>query len=410
MLSAGVLSVGVLSVGVLSQIASPFVGGDRSRTHRGRSRGDRPHRPAVPGWRRNDSVVLGAGVLTTLAAVTSRAVGVGPVTGFVVQAVALACLAALVSRTVEELGWHWSPAATGIVQATVGNLPELLFGVFALRAGLTGVVQAALVGSVLANVLLVLGFAFVLGGLRHGPQHFSAADARANVVLLLVAAAVVAVPSVAALAHTPAARHERVLSDVASVVLLAAYAAALWTSLRAGAVTGGRRARGELAPQAGPPVPREVWPVPLALGMLLGAAGVAALVSEWLVAELRPALAVLGMSQTFAGVVVVAIAGNAVEHVGGVALAARDRSDHALAVILQSPIQVLLGVFPLLVLLSPVVGGALTLAVPTLLLLGLGLGAVVTVAVVVDGESTWLEGICLMGLYAVLAAAAWWSA
>ncbi len=389
----------------------------------------------MAGWRRSDSVVLAVAVAATLAAVASRVAGIGAVSGFVVQAVALACLAALVSRTVEELGWHWSPAATGIVQATVGNLPELLFGVFALRAGLTGVVQAALVGSVLANVLLVLGLAFVVGGLRHGPQRFAAADARANVVLLLVAAAVVAVPSLTALAHTAAARHEQALSDVASAVLLVAYGAGLWTSLRAGRVVpaagragagltagaggGGDRPcpapTGSAGPIAGAvtaagPGARPAWPAPLAVALLVAAAGAAALVSEWLVAELRPALRVLGMSPTFAGVVVVAIAGNAVEHVGGVVLAAKDRTDHALAVILQSPIQVLLGVFPLLVLVSPALGGGLTLALPTLLLVGLGLGAIVTIAVVVDGESTWLEGLCLMGLYAVVAAAAWWHA
>ncbi|MDA8281198.1 MAG: sodium:proton exchanger [Actinomycetota bacterium] len=348
------------------------------------------------GWRRGDTVALAAAVAASLAATGAAASGMGAVGGFIVQATALACLAALVSRTVEQLGLRWSPAATGIVQATVGNLPELLFGIFALRAGLTSVVQAALVGSVLANVLLVLGLSFTVGGLRHGTQRFVAADARTSAVLLLVAASVVAVPSVTALAHTPAAAHEHALSDVASVVLLVAYAAALVASLRSSGGSGPRL------------VPEGAWPVSLALGVLVAGAGAATLVSEWLVSDLRPAIHLLGMSSTFAGVVVVAIAGNAVEHVGGVVLAAKDRTDHALAVILQSPIQVLLGVFPLLVLLGPVLGGGLTLALPTLLLIGLAVGSVVTVAVVVDGESTWLEGLCLMGLYIVVAAAAWW--
>lgn len=366
-----------------------------------------------PWWDRGDTVALGVGVAAVALAGSVRVAVGGSVAPFATAAVALAALAVVVGRGVQHLGARWTPKATGVLQATVGNLPELLFGLFALHAGLTGLVQAAMVGSVLANVLLVLGLACTVGGARFGPQRFDPAGARAVVVLLLVAAAVVAVPSATALAHTPTGGHERALSVVASVALLVAYAASLVAAppeTAAAGDTGGEAGTGPPGRPAGRrPAPPGTWPAPVAVAVLVGASLAAAVVSDWFVDSLRPALHALGFSSMFTGVVVVAIAGNAVENVGGVVLAARDRMDHAVAVILQSPAQVLLGVFPLLVLLSPALGGgALTLALPGLLLIGLVVAAVVAVAVVVDGESTLVEGLCLIGLYAVVGAAAWW--
>lgn len=369
-------------------------------------------RRAAGWWSPGDSATAGVAATLVAAAGVLRASGAGTVVPFVVSALALAALAVLVGRGIGHLGARWSPQATGVLQATVGNLPELLFGLFALRAGLGGIVQAAMVGSVLANVLLVLGTGCLVGGLRHGTQRFDATAARAMVVLLLVGAAIVAVPSVTALAHTAAAPHERALSMVAAAVLLVAYGASLvWTATGAGGGAPGTVSR--TAAGRGEAPDREaamahVWPLRVALVVLVGASLAAAVVSDWFVTELQPALRTLGFSSMFTGVVVVAIAGNAVEHVGGVVLAADDRMDHAVAVILESPVQVLLGVFPLLVMLSPALGGGLTLALSPLLLIGLGVSAVVAVAVVVDGESTWVEGICLVALYAVVAAASWW--
>lgn len=360
-----------------------------------------PHhqRPPERWWTDGDSVAVGAALLAVVAAGATRAAGAPAVAQFVVAASAIAALAVLVGRSVTHLGSRWSPRATAMLHATVGNVPELLFGLFALRAGDGRLVQAAMVGSVLANVLLVLGVACTVGGLRHGTQRFDAPSARAVVVLLLVAAGAVAVPSVTSLTHTSVARHEHALSTIASVVLLVVYLGSLLVG-SGGAGGPGGRDRAAL--------PAGAWPVAVATGVLVAASGAAALASDWFVATLHPALRTLGFSPTFTGVVVVAIAGNAVENVGGVVLAARNRMDHAVAVILQSPVQVLLGVFPLLVLVSPALGGGLTLALPALLLLGVLVGAVVAVAVVVDGESTWVEGLCLAGLYVVVAAAAWW--
>jgi Ca2+:H+ antiporter len=150
------------------------------------------------------------------------------------------------------------------------------------------------------------------------------------------------------------------------------------------------------------------WPVGLAVGVLAGAGVGAALVSDWFVDGLTPAIDALGISETFAGLVIVAIAGNAVENVVGVQLAARNQADYALSVILQSPLQIALVLAPVLVLAAPLVGASFTLVLSPLLIAVLVMAVFVTVLVVLDGESNWLEGATLVTLYVLIAAAFWW--
>ncbi len=361
-----------------------------------------------------------AGAAATLGAGLTRFLPSGRVLPFVVSAVALALLAALVGRCVDALGQRLGPGATGVVQSALGNLPELFFSVFALRAGLLDVVKATLVGSILANVVLVLGAAFLVGGIRHGTQRFPAEAARGIGLLLVLAVAILVVPSLTSALHTPAGNHEVALSDVAAVVLLAVFALALPASLGrrvANAPPVGSAGAGRApAPAAGPgrgPGQSSRQPAGVALGVpvagLAASSLAAALVSDWFVHSLGPAIGALHISQAFAGLVIVAIAGNAVENVVGIQLAARNQADYALSVILQSPLQIALVLIPVLVLASPLIGGpALTLALSPLLLVTLVLSALVAVLVVFDGESTWLEGACLVGLYVVVAAAFWW--
>lgn len=352
--------------------------------------------------RRGDRRLIAITAVLVAAAAVTHFVSSGRVAPFVVSGFALAALAALVGRSVDGMGDRLGSGATGVLQSALGNIPELLFGIFALRKGLVTVVQAAIVGSVLSNVLLVLGLAVIVGGLRNGTQRFAAEGPRITVLLLLLSVAILVVPTVTAHLHTPAASHEQALSNTAAVVLLAVFALALPMSLqRAG---GGNEDGAFAAAVEGPP-----WALSVAVGVLAGASVGAALVSDWFVAALTPALSALHISQAFAGLVIVAIAGNAVENVVGIQLAARNRMDYAMSVTLQSPVQVALAVAPLLVLLSPVIGGAtLSLVFPPLLVVALAITAVVAVVVVFDGESTWLEGVCLVGLYVVVATAFWW--
>ena len=368
------------------------------------------------GLGRGDWRLIGASAALTAASGITHYLPTGRVVPFLVSAFALAALAALVGRAVDGLGDRLGSGATGVVQSALGNIPELLFGIFALRKGLVTVVQAALVGSILSNVLLVLGLAIIVGGLRHGTQSFSAEGPRMVSILLLLSVAVLILPTVTAHLHLPAAGHERVLSDVASVVLLAVFVLAVPASLRRARSTPVIERPGSAGPSAenegsvaGTTEPRgRQWSLGWALAVLAASGGGAALVSDWFVTALTPALAVLHISQAFAGLVIVAIAGNAVENVVGIQLAARDRMDYALSVTLQSPVQIALAVVPILVLISPGLGGGLTLVFPPLLIVALAVTAVIAVIVVFDGESTWIEGACLVGLYVVVATAFWW--
>ena len=325
---------------------------------------------------------------------------------FVISAVALATLATLVGQATEQLGERLGPAATGILQSALGNLPELFVAIFALKKGLVAVVQAALVGLILGNSLLVLGLAFLVGGLRHGTQRFSSAAPRTIAILTLLSVAALAVPTLAHGLHTPADPHAEALSTICAVVLLAIFVASIPFSLSSDQALRPVAAESTTTVAA---AGSHVWPLWLAATMLAVAGVGAAFVSDWFVAALTPAMAALHLSQAFTGLVVVALAGNAVENVVGVQLAAANKPDYAISVILNSSLQVALGLIPVLVVLSLFLGGAhLTLVLPALLVAALGLAAVLSATIVYDGESTWLEGAALVGLYGIVAASFWW--
>ena len=289
--------------------------------------------------------------------------------------------------------------------------------------GLTTVVQATVVGSILANVALVLGLAFLVGGLRHGTQRFSGAAARTLGLNLLLAVAVLAVPSLTAHLHTPAAGHERALSVIAALVLLVAFGLSLLHTLKPhrpeqaetgpGSAPQGLPVAGAATadddPAAGGTAAAPPWPLWLAVAVLAVTGLLAALVSDWFVAALTPAMAALHISDAFAGLVIVAIAGNAVENVVGIQLAVKNRTEHTLEVVLQSPVQIAMFVAPVVLLLSPALGaGSFTLVLPPLLLVALLLSAALAVFITLDGESTWYEGVALIAVYVVIGAAFWW--
>lgn len=340
------------------------------------------------------------------------------VLAFVVSAVALATLASLVGRSVEALGDRLGPNATGVLQSALGNLPELFVILFALKAGLFGVVKATLVGSILANVLLVLGLAFVVGGLKHGSQRFVADDGRTLGLMLTLAVFILAVPTLTAALHTPAATHERTVSVVVSIVMLALFALSLPATLARGksdVVAGSGHthfpiaASAESSAAASKATQHGQWPLAMAIGMLALAGIGAAFVSEWFVAALEPAMAAAGINEVFAGLVIVAIAGNAVENVVGIQLAAKNQMDYGVQVILQSPIQVALTVAPIVCLAAGLLGQpGFDLVLSPLLLAAMMMSALVAVLVTFDGESNWFEGAVLIALYVAIATAFWW--
>lgn len=346
---------------------------------------------------RSDLVVLGGGALTVALAGFAHYGEWNSVAAFIVAAVAVTLLATLVGRSVEQLGDRFGPGATGVLQSALGNLPELFICIFALKAGLVDVVKAALVGSILANLLLVLGMAFLVGGLKHGTQRLDSERARTIAVLMLLSVAAMAIPSLAHGLHTPAIEHEKAFSIIVAIVLLVLFALSLPASLKRGSAVADPHAE----------APR--WPVALAIALLAVASALAAFVSDWFVDALEPAMDALDVSPVFAGLVIVAIAGNAIENIVGVQLAAKGQSEYAFAVILNSPIQISLVLAPALVLISVAFGlSTMTLVFSPLLVACLLLAVILATIITVDGESSWLEGAALIALYAVIATAFWW--
>jgi Ca2+:H+ antiporter len=285
------------------------------------------------------------------------------------------------------------------LQASLGNLPELFVGIFALRAGLAELVQAALIGSILGNALLVFGVALFLGGLKNGTQTFRSEPPKMIATLLIIAVAALMIPTLAKELHTPAEPHVNDLDIVCAIVLLVLLAANIYFSLKGDPAVSTQTAESGGAE----------WSLGLAIGVLAAAGAGAAFVSDWFVAALEPTMKVLGLSEAFTGLVIVAIAGNSIENLVGIQFAWRNQTDYAVSIMLNSSLQIALGLIPILVLLSFVLGGSiLTLVLPPLLLAALALAAVVNAFVVYDGESIWLEGLALIGLYCIIAASFWW--
>jgi len=217
--------------------------------------------------------------------------------------------------------------------------------------------------------------------------------------LMLLAVSALIIPTLAKTMHSPAEPYINRLDVVVAIILLVVFAASIYFSVKGDPSVATQESEMGLAE----------WSLGLTIGVLAGAGVGAAVVSDWFVEALQPAMKTLGISETFAGLVIVAIAGNAIENLIGIQLAWRNQADYAVSVILNSSLQIALGLFPILLLLSFVLGGAvLTFVLSPLLIVALLLAALVSAFVVFDGESIWLEGLALVGLYCIIAASFWW--
>src|SRR3954452_17935188 len=291
---------------------------------------------------RGQRVTLIVAVLATAGAALCHYGGAPSVLAFVVAGVALAALASIVSFATEQVGAKFGPAVTGFLQSTLGNLPELFIVLFALADGQVVVAQTSVVGSLFANALLVLGVVIVVGARQGGgTMRFRARLPQDTATLLLSACFVIALVALAVASHDEAAKHVTALSAVAAVCLLAIYAAWLIPYLRSDDAV-------EVAHES----PETHVPFGLSVTLLAVAGVGAAFASDWFVSALQPAIKTLGISQAFAGLVIVAIAGNAVENVVGVVLAAKGQSDLAISVVKNSVAQIAVFLYPVLVLAS----------------------------------------------------------
>ncbi|HEV3318940.1 MAG TPA: hypothetical protein VG053_04290 [Solirubrobacteraceae bacterium] len=346
---------------------------------------------------------------------------------FAVATLALAGLAWVVSFATEQLGERFGPGVTGMLQSTLGNLPELFVVIFALKAGELIVAQTAIVGSILANALLVLGLVIVIGARRapDGVMRFSPRLPRDTATLLQVTVFIIVLLGLSLAAHDPASHHVQTISAIGAVCLLVVYLAWVVPYLRSDVAPGaqdldrstaslpedaagdggegGAGVESQPADSGGARRQRRRLSLGLTLTLLLIAGGASAFVSDWFVNGLAPAIAVLNLSQAFAGLVIVAIAGNAVENVAGLVLAYKRRSDLAISVVKNSVAQIAAFLFPLLVLVSFALSTRLTFALAPVYIGALALTALTLSQVTGDGEAAEFEGWALVALYVILA-------
>jgi Ca2+:H+ antiporter len=332
------------------------------------------------------------GVLTVLAAVGRYASGIGHVLAFILAALALAAGAWIVSFSTEQVGQRLGPAATGLLQATLGNLPEFFVVVFALNAGQLIVAQTAILGSILVNALLVLGLVIVAGAWRAPDRimKFSPRLPNDTATLLLVTSFVILLVRLADSAHDPASHHIKTISIVSAVAILAAYCVWVPQYLKAQRAIGHEQGGARLA-------------TPVALALLIVAGVASAFVSDWFVHALTPTIHTLGISRSFAGLVIVATAGNAVEHAVGIVLAAKGQSELAVSVVKNSIAQVAAFLLPLLVLVSLLTSTTLTFAFAPVYVGALIATAVIVWQITTDGEATPFEGAALITMFVILA-------
>lgn len=315
---------------------------------------------------------------------------------FALATVALAGLAWVVSFATEQLGQRLGPGVTGLTQSTLGNLPELFVVIFALNAGELVVAQTAILGSLLANALLVLGLVIVVGSRAapDGVMRFRRRLPNDTATLLLVTVFIIVTVGLSLRTGDPASHHVKAISAVAAVCLLGVYISWVVPYVRADSADVGEEAR------AGRATPRVGTALTIAL-LVVGGIG-SAFVSDWFVKALAPAIVQLHLSQAFAGLVIVAVAGNAVENFAGLVLAHKGQSDLAISVVKNSVAQIAAFLFPALVLISLVLSTTLTFAVSPVYIGALALTSLLVWQVTGDGEAVAFEGWALASLYVIL--------
>jgi Ca2+:H+ antiporter len=330
--------------------------------------------------------------LTAAAGITRYAGGVPSTVAFATATLALAGLAWVVSFATEQVGERFGPTITGFMQATIGNLPEFFVVIFALNAGETVVAETAIVGSILVNALLVLGLVIIAGALHEprGVMRFNPRLPNDTATLLLMSTFIIVLIGLANLAHDPASHHTRTISIVGSVAILAVYGAWARQYLSSPDVPDEPVGKPRLPPRAA------------VILLVIGGVG-SAFVSDWFVHALQPTIQTLHISRAFAGLVIVAIAGNAVEHAVGIVLAAKGHAELAISVVKNSVSQIAAFLYPLLVLVSLLTKSSLTFALAPVYIGALFGTAVIVWQITGDGEATAFEGAALVASFVILA-------
>jgi len=335
--------------------------------------------------------------VSVVAIVLDWGFGADPTLVFVVAGIAILGLAWIIGLATERLGALSGPQVGGILNATFGNIAELIIAFFALREGLIEVVKASLTGSIIGNLLLVLGASVLVGGLRNGIQRFDARIAGSNAALLVVAAIGFFVPAI--FAFSAGSGEQGTITEesvLVSVFLIAGYVLSLVFSFTNSSRTLGGH---EPAAEHGGPA----WGRGVAVGVLLATAALLAVLSEILVGAIEPFIETFGLSTFFVGVILIPTIGNLAEHLVAVQLAWKNRIEFSMAVAYGSSLQVALFVGPVLVIVGALIGQPMDLVFHPLEVAAVAAAVGISALIAFDGESNWLEGALLMIVYIILA-------
>jgi Ca2+:H+ antiporter len=330
------------------------------------------------------ALVLATVGISIVTVILDWALGADPTVTFVMSAIAILGLAWLIGLSTERLGALTGPQVGGILNATFGNIAELIIAFFALQAGLI-------------DLLLVLGASVLFGGIRNGIQHFDPRVAGSNAALLVVAAIGFFVPAVFALSAGPGETGPIAEESLlVAVLLIVGYVLSLVFQFTNSSRTLGGH---EPAAEHGGPA----WSRTVAIVVLLAAAGLLAVLSEILVGSIEPFIETFGLSEIFVGVILIPTIGNLAEHLVAVQLAWKNRMEFSMAVAYGSSLQVALFVGPVLVILGAIMGQPMNLVFAPLEIVAVGAAVGISALIALDGESNWLEGALLVIVYVILA-------
>jgi Ca2+:H+ antiporter len=321
-----------------------------------------------------------------------------PMAVFILSALGVIPMARFIGESTEVLAHHTGPRIGGLLNATLGNAAELIITIFAIRQGLLELVIASITGSVLGNILLVLGMSMVVGGVRNGVQSFNRQQASNNAILLVLAIIALVIPSIFSVYIGPEDSIEvEALSLGVAGVMIVLYVLGLWYSFRM-----------HSGPLTGPPLPspqtetHPVWSVRTALFVLLGSTVGVAYLSELLVGSVEPVVERFGISEFFLGIILIPLIGNVAEHLVAVQVAGQNKMDLSVEISVASSLQIALFVAPVLVFVSLLMGNPLHLVFNQFELIALIAGVLIGALVSADGESNWLEGAELLAVYIIL--------
>ncbi len=318
---------------------------------------------------------------------------------FVLCAIAIIPLARLMGEATEVIAHKVGAGLGGLMNASFGNAAEMIIAIAALRKGETEVVKASLTGAILGNILLVLGMAIIAGGIKREKQTFNTTAALSGGAMMFLAVTALSMPDLFHIARGDAGIPMLLPMSIGiSIILLIIYALSLLFALKTHAhiYAGESDDTVEELPH---------WSTKKA-GIVLALATVGVVViAEFLVHALEPAMVTFGFTKTFVGVIIIAIVGNAAEHSTAIIMAMKNKMDLAFNICFESSKQIALFVAPVLVLLSIPLGHPLTLEFSHMEVVGMGVGVGAATLIALDGESNWLEGVMLLGVYAILAVA-----